>query len=206
MIELSVLDKPYRCRTRDTLRFQETKQTIGLMVNEGKTLSEIRALSNNENIYNAASESRAREISQLMNRRLRNIDKPFLEAFVKQPFETQKIMCVITVMLEDHSFFSFMDSVYREKLIVGNLRLKDSDIVSFIHGLQSESESAAKWTDPGIKKMKDNFKEILGGSGLISSDEGTERKILRPIITFGLTDILEKEHLDRVKKILAGER
>ena len=206
MIELSVLDKPYRCRTKDTLRFQETKQTIELMVNEGKTLNEIRELSNNENIYNAASESRAREISQVVCRRLKIVDKAFLEEFLKQPFETQKILCVITVMLEDHSFFGFMDDVYREKLIVGDLILRDSDIITYIHGLQSESESAAKWTDPGIRKMKDNFKEILSGGGLISSDEGTERRILRPIMTHGLTDILEREHLERVRKILAGER
>ena len=206
MIELSVLDKPYRCRTRDTLRFQETKQTIELMVNEGKTLNEIRELSNSENIYNAASESRAREISQVVCRRLKLVDKVFLEEFLKQPFETQKILCVITVMLEDHSFFGFMDGVYREKLILGDLLLRDSDIITYIHGLQSESESAAKWTDPGIKKMKDNFKVILSGSGLISSDEGTERRILRPIMTHGLTDILEREHLERVRKILAGER
>ena len=61
MIEMRVLSAPFVCRTKDLLWYRETKQCIELL-KEGKTLDEIKELSQNENIFNAASSSRADNI------------------------------------------------------------------------------------------------------------------------------------------------
>ena len=58
MIEMKVLSAPFACRTKELLWYRETKQCIELL-RDGKSLDDIKELSQKENIFNAASSSRA---------------------------------------------------------------------------------------------------------------------------------------------------
>lgn len=111
-------------------------------------------------------------------------------------------------MLTDRMFFEFMDFVYREKLITNCLVLQDSDIIGYIHSIQDHEDYASKWTDAGIRKVRDNYKSILKEAGLISDNgiNGTERKIIKPIIKSEVKEFLIAEGIGRIEKILAGER
>ena len=205
MIEMSILNKRYFCKTKDLLWYKETRQTIFLMINDKKTPEDIKKLSENDNLYNAVSCSRANEIRTAIARRISAVDATFLEFFLQQNPELQKLLCAVMVMLTDRSFFEFMDLVYREKLIAGDWELNDSDTMGYLHSLQEKDEYAARWTDAGIKKVRDNYKAMLKEAGMIS-DGGTSRKILRPIISQELREFLRKEGLERIEKILTGER
>ena len=110
-----------------------------------------------------------------------------------------------TVMLDDRSFYTFMDEVYKEKLITGENVLYKDDLIAFIHKLQARDEKAAGWSDAGIKKMRDNFKSILRDGGLISAT-GNDRQILRPLLTDETEKFLEDQGLMPIRKILSGER
>ncbi len=204
MISFDVLKQPYFCRTKDTLRFQEMRIAIELMA-EGKTIKDIEIMSKEENLFNAISSSRAKEILSIIRRRLGKVDFDFFEFFQKETIEMQKILCIVTVMLDDHSFYSFMDEVYKEKLISGEKMLYRDDLISFIHKLQNRDEKAAGWSDAGIKKMRDNFKSILRDGGLISST-GDDRLIIKPIMSKETEEFLEKKDLMPIINILSGER
>ncbi len=199
-----VLEQPFYCRTKDTLRFQEMKIAIELMA-EGKTLEDLEDMSSEENIFSAVSKSRAREILSIMRRRLGKVDERFLKFFLTEPIEMQKLLCIVTVMLDDRSFYTFMDEVYKEKLIAGDNVLYKDDLIAFIHKLQSRDEKAAGWTDAGIKKMRDNFKSILRDGGLITAT-GNDRQIIRPLLTDEMTKFLDENGLAPIRKVLSGER
>ncbi len=200
----NVLEQPFFCRTKDTLRFQEMCAAIEQLAN-GKTIEDLEQMSKDENVFSAVSKSRAKEILSIMRRRLGKVDKVFLDFFLSESIEMQKILCIVTVMLDDHSFYTFMDEVYKEKLITGDTMLYKDDLISFIHKLQARDEKAAAWTDAGIKKMRDNFKSILRDGGLISAT-GNDRQILRPLLTDATSRFLDEEGLSPIRKILAGER
>lgn len=200
----NVLEQPFFCRTKDTLRFQEMRAAIEQLAN-GKTIEDLEQMSKDENVFSAVSKSRAKEILSIMRRRLGKVDKVFLDFFLSEPIEMQKILCIVTVMLDDRSFYTFMDEVYKEKLITGDTMLYKDDLISFIHKLQARDEKAAAWTDAGIKKMRDNFKSILRDGGLISAT-GNDRHILRPLLTDATSRFLDEEGLSPIRKILAGER
>ena len=199
-----VLEQAFYCRTKDTLRFQEMRVAIEQLAN-GKTIEDLDQMSRDENIFSAVSKSRAKEIISIMRRRLGKVDKAFLDFFLTESIEMQKILCVVTVMLDDRSFYTFMDEVYKEKLITGDTMLYKDDLISFIHRLQARDEKAAAWTDAGIKKMRDNFKSILRDGGLISAT-GNDRQILRPLLTDATSRYLDEQGLSPIRKILSGER
>lgn len=205
MIESDILNQRFSCRTKDLLWYREMRQAISLMVSDKKTLDDIKILSENENFYNAASSSRANEIRTVIARRISAVNAEFLNFYVAQNTDIQKLLCIVMVMLTDRTFLEFMNVVYREKLITGDLELCDSDMLGYLRSLQEKVEYAARWTDAGIKKVRDNYKTILKEAGMIS-DSGTKRKILRPIVSRELQEFLEKEGLERIGKILTGER
>ena len=204
MMTFDVLEQPFFCRTKDTLRFQEMKIAIEHMAN-GKTIDDLEEMSAEENLFSAVSKSRAKEILSIMRRRLGKVDQAFFNFFLSESIEMQKILCVVTVMLDDRSFYTFMDEVYKEKLITGENVLYKDDLIAFIHKLQARDEKAAGWSDAGIKKMRDNFKSILRDGGLISAT-GNDRQILRPLLTDETEKFFEDQGLTPIRKILSGER
>ena len=73
MIEMNILQERYSCRTKDLLWFKEMRLAVELIVKEKKTLSDIKRLSEQMNLYNAASSSRANEIRIVIARRINRV-------------------------------------------------------------------------------------------------------------------------------------
>ena len=203
MIEMKVLSAPFACRTKDLLWYRETKQCIELL-REGKSLDDIKILSENENIFNAASSSRADNIRVVTARRLKAVNEEFLSFFSAQDAMAQKQLCVVLVMLTDLTFYEFMNAIFKEKMILGVYELHDSDPVGFVHRLQESDERIAKWSDAAVIKVRDNYKYILKEAEFISKT-GTTREIVRPIISDAMKTFLIDEGLLPIYKILAGE-
>lgn len=205
MINMSAQNQRYYCRTKDLLWYRETKIAVEKVLHGDMTTADIRRESIDKNIFNASSASRSKEIAQAVTRRINAVDSAYLSFFVGRNTESQQLLCIVMVMLTDHTFLEFMDSVYREKLIQQDNILRDSDIMGLFHRIQEKDESAAKWTDASLRKVRDNYKSMLKEAGMLS-ESGTERKIIRPILDKEMEDFLQSEGLARIYKILAGER
>ena len=205
MINMSTQNQRYYCRTKDLLWYRETKIAVEKVLHGDMTTADIRRESLDKNIFNASSTSRSKEIAQAVTRRVNALDLAYLSFFATRNTENQQLLCIVMVMLTDHTFLEFMDSVYREKLIQQDNILRDSDIMGLLHRIQEKDESAAKWTDASLRKVRDNYKSMLKEAGMLS-ESGTERKIIRPILDKEMEDFLQLEGLTRIYKILAGER
>jgi hypothetical protein len=205
MINMSAQNQRYYCRTKDLLWYRETKIAVEKVLHGDMTTADIRRESLDKNIFNASSTSRSKEIAQAVTRRVNAVDSAYLSFFATRNTENQQLLCIVMVMLTDHTFLEFMDSVYREKLIQQDIILRDSDIMGLFHRIQEKDESAAKWTDASLRKVRDNYKSMLKEAGMLS-ESGTERKIIRPILDKEMENFLQSEGLIRIYKILAGER
>lgn len=205
MINMSAQNQRYYCRTKDLLWYRETKIAVEKVLHGDMTTADIRRESLDKNIFNASSTSRSKEIAQAVTRRVNAVDSAYLSFFATRNTENQQLLCIVMVMLTDHTFLEFMDSVYREKLIQQDNILRDSDIMGLFHRVQEKDESAAKWGDASLRKVRDNYKSMLKEAGMLS-ESGTERKIIRPILDKEMEDFLQSEGLTRIYKILEGER
>lgn len=95
MIELNVLNQRYPCRTKDYLWYRKIRQTVIMILEEHRTLAEIKRLSEEENLYNAVSPSRANEIRTVVARRIQSVNESFLCVFLEQDTQTQKVLSVV---------------------------------------------------------------------------------------------------------------
>ena len=199
-------NQPYKCRTKDYFWFNEIRQAIEAIVQDGISTDAIAELSASGNFFSAASKARAKETASGVIRRLNVADEAFFSFFMKQFVQDQKILNMILIMLENRSVYEFMNEIFKEKLISGDMHISDAEILGFIHDIQAKDAKAATWGDASVKKFRTCIKWYLNDSGLTVPDGKGVVRIVRPILGQHMEDFLKQEGLTEVYKILAGER
>ena len=110
--------------------FNEFKKTVTLLL-AGNSMDDVKRLSHEENIFAAPTTARASQIYNTVSTRVLSLDSSFYAFFENGELATQKIITLISIMNTDTLFFDFMYEVYREKLILGDTQLRDSDLRIF---------------------------------------------------------------------------
>lgn len=82
-------------------------------------------------------------------------EKP--STFSAQPTSSSKALALLAVMKTDRLFFEFMYEVYREKIILGDATLDESDTNIYMKNKQSQSDKVASWEDCTIKKLVNSY-------------------------------------------------
>lgn len=183
--------------------FSEFKKMIQLL-NSGLSFEDIKELSEKENIFQAPSESRAKQIIITVSTRVKALDPKFYPVFENCDIANQKLIAVIAVMQSDDLFFDFMYEVFREKLIVGLDKLADSDLSIFFKAKQEQSERVAKWQDYTLKRLGSIYKTILMEGNLLEREGGSIKKIIRPLLDPALEECLKECQMDADLRILRG--
>ncbi len=184
--------------------FSEFRKVIKLL-NNGKTLPEIKKMNLEENIFSAPTEARSIQIFNTVSTRVQSLDRSFYILFEQSDILNQKIINLVAVMESDSLFFDFVYEVYREKLIIGVGELADSDFWIFFKNKQLQSEKVNKWTDATLNNLKKAYKTILMEAGLIDQSIGS-RKILKPILDKSLEDCLKANGMEITLHALTGVR
>lgn len=184
--------------------FSEFRKVIQLL-NNGQTLSEVKTLNLQENIFSAPTEARAIQIFNTVSTRVKCLDPSFYTLFEQSDISNQKIITLIAIMESDSLFFDFVYEVYREKLILGIDELADSDFSIFFKNKQLQSDKVAKWTDYTLKRLGNCYKTMLMEAGVLERATGN-RKILKPILDKSLEDSLKSNGMEITHHALTGVR
>lgn len=184
--------------------FSDFRKVINL-INQGKSLKEIKLLNIEENLFAAPTQDRAIQIFNTVSNRVKSLDQSFYSLFEQSDIATQKIINLIAIMMTDSLFFDFVYEVYRENLIIGSDELDDSDIRIFFKNKQLQSEKVAKWTDYTLKRLGTCYKTMLMEAGLTDRSTGN-RKILKPILDLKLEQCLKDNGMKLILHALTGVR
>lgn len=170
--------------------YKETKKAATL-IKQGVFIREIKNRSLEDNIFQLESETRKKELASIIVARLKDLDEFVIDKISVGNVETSKILVLYAIIKTDRLFFEFMNEVYKEKLLLRDLFLKDKDFNAFFQGKREQSERVASWTEYTIKKLKQVYVRILFESGLIENQKG-DRKIRIPILESEVKDYLYK--------------
>lgn len=186
--------------------FGEFKAFVALL-DEGKTFDEIKTLNLQNNIFNASTPARAKQIYSTVSARIKTLDPSFCKLFLTSDVATQKLFALAAALAHDTLFFEFVYEVVREKLIIGNDELLTSDVRIFFKNKQMQDDTVAKWQDYTLKRLGNAYMTMLYEAGLLSPMNGKAgRKIYRPIIDLELEKWLVAYGLDPVFKAISGKR
>ncbi len=160
--------------------YKETKKAV-ILINTGVELDKIKSKSLEENIFQLESESRKKEVASIITTRLKAVDKFVIDKIENSNIETSKILVLYAIIKTDRLFFEFINEVYKEKVLLKDLFIRDKDFNIFFQNKMEQSEKVASWTEYTFKKLKQVYIRILFESGLILNQKG-DREIKVPII------------------------
>lgn len=160
--------------------YKETKKASSL-INRGLSVEEIKEKSLEDNIFQLESEARKKEVASIITARLKNLDEHIIYSIENSNVETSKILVLYAILKTDRLFYEFINEVYKEKILLKDLFIRDKDFGMFFQNKREQSEKVASWSEYTFKKLKQVYIRILFESGLISNQKG-DREIRVPII------------------------
>ncbi len=156
---------------------------------EGYTDKEIREKSNKENIFQARSEQYKIKIATTVISRLNTLDEYLIDKIANSDIEKAKQIAIYSIMKTDRFFFEFMNEIYKDKIILRDYKINNTEINIFIQRKQEQIPEIAKWTESTIKKLKSQYISMLSEAGFINRKKDYI-EIIKPVI-----DIQIQKHL-----------
>ena len=152
--------------------FQEFKK-YNTLLSEGFKDEEIKKMQEEKNILLAPSADYGKKMINEVSKRTRALPKEISNMFTDLPISDQKILNTLGIIMTDRLFFEFMYEVYREKIIVGNLKFDNSDTRIFLKNKSEQSEKVANFTSQTKKRLAGAYKTYLKEANLIREDNNT---------------------------------
>lgn len=171
---------------------------------DGYTDKEIREKSKNENIFQSRSEHQRIKTASTVNKRLNMLDEQLINKLINGDSTTIKQIIIYSIMKSDRFFFEFMDEVYKDKIILREFIIKDSDINIFIKRKQEQIPQIAQWTELTLKKLKTQYLTMLQEANFIKRINGAI-EIIPPIIDPSLYNHLLEIGDEAYLKAMIGE-
>ncbi len=184
--------------------FMELRKVVGIL-NEGKTIEEIKKLNQEQNIFGAPTQDRAEKIFNTVATRIGCLRPTFYPVFMSSDVSTQKLFALAAAMANDTLFFDFVYEIIREKMIVGSNEYADSDVRVFFKNKQVQDDKVADWTDATIKRLGGSYKTMLFEAGMTDKGKGV-RRINRPILDPLLEHWLNDNGMELITHALTGVR
>ena len=170
--------------------YKETKKAARL-INSGLGVEDIKTKSIEDNIFLLESETRKKEVASIISARLKDLDKYIIDKIENSNIETSKVLVLYAIVKTDRLFFEFINEVYKEKILLKDLYIRDKDFGIFFQNKREQSEKIASWSEYTFKKLKQVYIRILFESGLISNQKG-DKEIKVPIINNEVKEYLYK--------------
>ncbi|MCO6542237.1 MAG: DUF1819 family protein [Lactobacillus sp.] len=174
-------------------------------LNQGKTYSEVKNLSDQKNIFQASSTNRAQRISRALTNRIIAIPQEVREVYFQLDVTNQKLVDFLAIMLTNRLLREFMYEVYRDELILGDRKLEDAEIQAFLTRKQEENAQVASWQEATIHHLKSTIKSLLRETGLVKKNQRKNSDDVTPImLDIFLIQALKAAHLDYELSTLEG--
>ena len=184
--------------------FMEFRKVVSLRL-EGKTWEEIKRLNEEENIFGAPTTLRATQIFNTVSARVKSMDDSFYPVFEACDLASQKLFALVAAMTYDVLFGELVYELIREKMIIGNNELADSDLRIFFKDKQQQSDKAAKWTEATIKKLMVSYKSMLYEAGVTNKAKNV-REIYKPLPDPAMERWMKDQGMNYQLKAITGVR
>jgi hypothetical protein len=184
--------------------FMEFRKVVQLL-SDGMSMEDIKKLSTEENIFSAPTPLRANQIFHTVSARVKTLDESFYPVFLSSDLASQKLFALVAAMAYDTLFFDFVYEVIREKMIVGNNTLSESDVRVFFKDKQQQDDKVAQWTDYTCRRLGGCYKTMLYEAGVIDKAKD-ERQILKPLMDPVVQRWLTEHDMAICVKALTGVR
>lgn len=169
-----VCNDGYKALTRERFLFREMR-TVAKLISEGKTPAEIKAIAEDENIFEFPTTSMSKKIASLCIRRLNCLQSDeLIESVANKAPDTAKMVCLYALMKENRTVRDFMLLTIGEKFRTMDLSFSKADITIYFMRLQEQNDVVAAWAPATVKKSETSMENILLETEYLESKQATK--------------------------------
>ena len=175
--------------TAASLMFYETEQVARLYLehDDWKVVAEMVV---DDNVLQKGTVStRKREFAEI-KKRLVNLNKDELLFLTEATTDELKLYCLVLCVKTYRLIFEFISEVVRDKYLMFDYVIYDSDYAKFIESKTASSEKLQRITEKTEYKIKQVIFRILEQSSLIDSSKA--RNIQKPYVSDELQNIVSQ--------------
>jgi len=180
--------------------FLEMKRTA-LLLCEGKTKTEIMALSKGENVYQLDKEQRRRELPLKMLARLSTVNEKITNVIATGNDYEAKLAAFVAMMKSDRLMFEYMYEVYADKHSTGHTEITDRDYEEFIDRKIHNDDTVAGWKTENLVRIRNAIKSTLINAGL-AKKSGNALEIFPPMVDREFCELFDDEDKPYLRAIL----
>lgn len=184
--------------------YQETRKTAK-RIDAGAPKASLKQMVFEENVYQAPTAYRTKQIYNAVTRRLAVMDDYLINEIAHADLATSKLLVLISIMKTDLLFFEFVYEVFREKLLFGEHLIKDMDFNIFWSRKTEQSEVVSNWTEYTFNKLKQSYARIMFEAGILESSVG-ERNVVKAVFKPEVHRYLIDNGMEAYLMALTGEK
>ena len=185
------------------LWFVETKETVRILKNV--PMEEARETIIKENIYQQKTENRRIRQFNCIYKRISSLPETLQNGIIQSDLQTAKLIVFISIMMTDRLLFELVSEVYRDKLRYMESEVKEADINIFFRGKADQNEKIAKWSESGIKKLKQTYLKYMLEAGLVKEGQKGNKIVTKPYIEEEQRRELLSNNKEKYLKALTGD-
>ena len=188
--------------TAASLMFYETEQVAHLYL-EHKDWKVVAEMVVDDSVLQKGTVStRKRELAEI-KKRLSGLNKEELHFLTNCTTDELKLYCLYLCTKTYRLVFEFISEVLREKYLMFDYTIYDSDYAKFIESKTASSEKLQSITDKTIYKIKQVIFRILEQSMLI--DTAKTKNIQKPYVSDELKNIVSSYNPNYLASFLYGD-
>lgn len=180
----------------------EARATARLFA-DGLSRDEIKKIVLDDNLYQVKSTKRAIEILGAVYRRLASLPTEIVQKIAALHIGEAKILNLVGMLKTDRLFFELAYEIYREKVIIKESTIRESDIYNFFHEKRRQSDVVNSWTEGTFLKLKQAYLRMMIEAGLIS--DAKERAIQNVYVDYRVKEALCEHGLSIYLEAFAPE-
>lgn len=159
--------KQYSSSIKKTPYKYPIAKKIGSLMLDGKDYDELFRECVENNLVEIDSLERRKEITNVIYKRLCNLDDYLLDEFCNGDVASSKFILVYAIAKTDLLFFEFLFEKYRDALSsVEHNYISIDDFDDFFLGKKQENQNVAKWGHFTLECLVKSYRNILVESGL----------------------------------------
>lgn len=182
--------------------YTETRNTVPLL-QEGKTVQQIREIAVQQTLYQVRAEDREKRIAGVICKRLAPLTPELLKALASSDSQTGKLVNLVAVIKSDQLFYEFMHDVFMHSVIIGEKNLPVKEITVFFDNKIAQSAEVAAFSASAVAKLKQTYVKFLIEAGIVNN--ASEKTLNVPFVDHKLEQLFRAAKLLPYVSVITGQ-
>jgi hypothetical protein len=181
----------YAAYTNQGFLLREMTVSAALLL-RGYSIDDLKMQVLEQNAFQLPSQQSRKTILTAVVQRLEDASEELLESLAEGSLDLRRLTNFYLILLKHRLLREFMAEVVREEVLRFSQVVSRAEIASFFERKRAQVETIATWSEPTLRKCKNNVQTMCSDAGLMTSLGAGNYRIVPQIVPAKLRQMLKQ--------------